>query len=101
MRTLLVAIAALGALFVPVLPYTSSDVFTYVAFGWAEHAYGADPYALPVAGLPMQAVDHGAHLVILNQSNTYIDPRADIVLNENTAEIIPAIVERVLYGQHD
>ena len=53
---------------------------------------------LPVAGLPMQAIDHGAHLVIINQSATYINPRADVVLNDNVADIIPAIVERVLYG---
>jgi NAD-dependent deacetylase len=62
---------------------------------------GSSLEVLPVAGLPMQAIDHGAHLVILNQAFTYINPRADIVLNENTAEVIPAIVERVLYGQHN
>jgi len=61
---------------------------------------GSSLEVLPVASLPMLAIDHGAHLVILNQSVTYINPRADIVLFDNIADVIPAIVERVLYGQH-
>jgi NAD-dependent deacetylase len=61
---------------------------------------GSSLEVLPVAGLPMQAIDHGAHLVIINQSITYINPRADIVLRDNVADIIPAIVERVLYGSN-
>ncbi len=40
---------------------------------------GSSLEVLPVAGLPMQALDRGAHLVILNNSPTYLDVRADSV----------------------
>lgn len=59
---------------------------------------GSSLEVLPVAGLPMQAIDHGAHLIIINNSPTYLDIRADIVLPEDVAKIIPAIAERVLHA---
>jgi len=59
---------------------------------------GSSLEVLPVAGLPMQAVDRGAHLVILNNATTYLNVRADVIIQEDVAEIIPAIGERVLYG---
>jgi len=58
---------------------------------------GSSLEVLPVAGLPMQALDRGAHLIIINNSPTYLNVRADIVLPEDVATIIPAIAERVLY----
>ena len=57
---------------------------------------GSSLEVLPVAGLPMQALDRGAHLIIINNSTTYLNIRADIVLPEDVAMIIPAIAERVL-----
>ncbi len=59
---------------------------------------GSSLEVMPVAGLPMQALDRGAHLVIINQSSTYLDVRADAVIHENVAEIIPAIAEQVNHG---
>ena len=59
---------------------------------------GSSLEVLPVAGLPMQAIDRGAHLVILNNSITYLNVRADVAIEEDVAEIIPAIAERVLNG---
>lgn len=59
---------------------------------------GSSLEVLPVAGLPMQAIDRGAHLVILNNATTYLNVRADVVIQENIAAIIPAIVEQVLNG---
>ncbi len=58
---------------------------------------GSSLEVLPVAGLPMQALDRGAHLIIINNSSTYLSVRADVVLPEDVATIIPAIVERVLH----
>lgn len=58
---------------------------------------GSSLEVLPVAGLPMQAIDHGAHLIIINNSPTYLNVRADLVLPEDVAKIIPAIAERVLH----
>lgn len=60
---------------------------------------GSSLEVLPVAGLPMQAVDRGAHLIVINNSPTYISVRADINIYEDVAEIIPAIVKKVL--NHD
>ncbi len=37
---------------------------------------GSSLEVLPVAGLPMQAIDRGAHLLIVNNSPTYLDVRA-------------------------
>jgi NAD-dependent deacetylase len=57
---------------------------------------GSSLEVLPVAGLPMQAIDRGAHLIILNNNLTYLSVRADINLLEDVSQIIPAIAERVL-----
>jgi NAD-dependent deacetylase len=59
---------------------------------------GSSLEVLPVAGLPMQAIDRGAHLVIMNNTPTYLNVRADLVFTENVAEIIPVIAERTLHG---
>jgi NAD-dependent deacetylase len=59
---------------------------------------GSSLEVLPVAGLPMQALDSGAHLVILNNSSTYLDVRADSVLKGDVADMLPAIAEQVFYG---
>jgi NAD-dependent SIR2 family protein deacetylase len=46
----------------------------------------------------MQALDHGAHLIIVNNAQTYLNVRADVVISEDAAVVIPAIVEKVLHG---
>lgn len=57
---------------------------------------GSSLEVLPVAGLPLQAVNRGAHLVIVNNSPTYLHVRADVVIQEDVVEIIPSIAEKVL-----
>jgi NAD-dependent deacetylase len=59
---------------------------------------GTSLEVLPVAGLPMQAIDRGAHLLILNNSPTYLDVRADAVLQGDVVHLIPAIVQQALHG---
>ncbi len=56
---------------------------------------GSSLEVLPVAGLPMQAIDRGAHLIIINNNMTYLNVRADVVLREDVAAVLPAISERV------
>jgi NAD-dependent deacetylase len=58
---------------------------------------GSSLEVLPVAGLPMQAIDRGAHLIIINNSPTYLDVRADVLLPQDVSRIIPAIVQRVFH----
>ena len=57
---------------------------------------GSSLEVLPVAGLPMRAIENGAHLIIINRSKTYLDVRADVVFSEDVAEIIPLIAAEVL-----
>lgn len=57
---------------------------------------GSSLEVLPVAGLPMRAVENGAHLIIINRTKTYIDVRADVVFGEDVAEILPWIAKEVI-----
>lgn len=57
---------------------------------------GSSLEVLPVAGLPLQALDRGAHLIIVNQSPTYLAVRADVVMLGDVAEIFPRIAQQVL-----
>jgi NAD-dependent SIR2 family protein deacetylase len=57
---------------------------------------GSSLEVLPVAGLPLQALDRGAHLVIVNQSPTYLSVRADAVILGDVAEVLPMIAKHVL-----
>ena len=57
---------------------------------------GSSLEVLPVAGLPLKALDAGAHLIIANLSPTYLSVRADAVLLGDVAEIVPMIARRVL-----
>jgi len=59
---------------------------------------GSSLEVLPVAGLPVQALDHGAHLIVINNTETYVDVRADIVITDNVATIIPEIMRRAIHG---
>ncbi len=56
---------------------------------------GSSLVVMPVAGLPMKALEHGAKLIIINQSSTYLDERAAVLLNGDVAEIIPALAENI------
>jgi NAD-dependent deacetylase len=57
---------------------------------------GTSLEVLPSAKLPLLAVENGARLIIVNQSDTYIDVRADLILRGNVAEIIPLVVNGVV-----
>jgi len=59
---------------------------------------GSSLEVLPVAGLPIQALDRGAHLIIVNNTPTYLNVRADVNILEDVASVLPAIVEKTLHG---
>ena len=59
---------------------------------------GSSLEVLPVAGLPMQALDRGAHLIIINNAPTYLNVRADVVILDDVATTIPEIAKRVFHG---
>lgn len=57
---------------------------------------GSSLEVLPVAGLPMRALENGAHLILINYSQTYLDVRADVVFHEDVDHILPLLVDHVL-----
>jgi len=57
---------------------------------------GSSLEVVPVANLPMRALDNGAHIIIINKTPTYIDVRADVVFHEDLIDIVPAIVDQLL-----
>ena len=59
---------------------------------------GSSLEVLPVAGLPVQAVDRGAHLIVINDTPTYINIRADVVITEDVATVLPSIMKRAIHG---
>lgn len=59
---------------------------------------GSSLEVLPVARLPMQALDRGAHLIIINNTPTYLNVRADVVIMDDVAAILPEIAKRVFHG---
>jgi NAD-dependent deacetylase len=57
---------------------------------------GSSLEVLPVAGLPMRALENGAHLILINNSETYIDVRADVVFHQDVVNILPRLAQEVL-----
>ena len=57
---------------------------------------GSSLEVLPVASLPMRAIENGAHLIIINHSETYLDVRADVVFNQDASIILPILVRQIV-----
>jgi len=57
---------------------------------------GTSLEVMPSARLPVDALDHGAHLVILNNATTFMDVRADVVIQGDVAETLPLIADQVI-----
>jgi NAD-dependent deacetylase len=56
---------------------------------------GSSLEVTPAADIPFLAVDSGAKAIIVNLEPTAFDPRADIVIHGDVAEILPLLVETV------
>lgn len=57
---------------------------------------GSSLEVVPAATLPLAALENDAKLIIINQSATYLDPRAEVILNGDLAEILPQITAKVI-----
>ncbi len=57
---------------------------------------GSSLVVMPVASLPMEALNHGASLVVINKTPTYVDSQASVILYGDVAEIIPRIASELL-----
>jgi NAD-dependent deacetylase len=58
---------------------------------------GTSLEVMPSAKLPLYALDHGASTIIINNTETYVDVRASIIIRGDVADIIPQITKQVLY----
>jgi NAD-dependent deacetylase len=52
---------------------------------------GTSLEVMPSAKLPIQALDHGARLIVINNADTFMDVRADVIIRGDVAEILPQI----------
>ncbi|MGE5224055.1 MAG: SIR2 family NAD-dependent protein deacylase [Omnitrophica WOR_2 bacterium] len=59
---------------------------------------GTSLEVMPSASLPIKAIEKSAHLILVNKTETYIDVRADIILRDDVADVIPRIAAEVLDG---
>ena len=57
---------------------------------------GSSLEVLPVAALPVRAVNHGANLIVLNNMPTYVDERATVVINADVGDTLTAIEQGIL-----
>lgn len=57
---------------------------------------GTSLEVMPSARLPVDALSHGARLVIVNHTATYVDVRADVILRGDVAQILPQLAREVL-----
>jgi NAD-dependent deacetylase len=57
---------------------------------------GSSLEILPVARLPLMALEKGARFILINRMPTYLDERADILLHEDLTQVLPLIVEELI-----
>jgi NAD-dependent deacetylase len=57
---------------------------------------GSSLEVVPVAYLPVDALNSGAKLIIFNNAPTYVDERADVIFREDVATSLPRLVAEVL-----
>ncbi len=60
---------------------------------------GSSLVVMPAAGLPMNAVENQARLIVINKSSTYIDEVSDVVIRGDVSDILPAIATEVINGE--
>ncbi len=58
---------------------------------------GSSLVVMPVAGLPMTALENSANIIVLNKTKTYIDENAAVVVIGDLAEILPAIEAKIIH----
>ncbi len=57
---------------------------------------GSSLEVTPAALLPVPALNAGARLILINRQPTYLDERADVLLHQDVAEVVPRLVDEVL-----
>lgn len=57
---------------------------------------GSSLEVVPAAGLPMETLRAGGRIIIINHTATYIDDRAEVVINADVAKILPQIADELI-----
>jgi NAD-dependent deacetylase len=57
---------------------------------------GSSLDVMPASMLPVDPLNSGARLIIMNNEPTYLDSRADVILRSNVAESLPLVTSEVL-----
>jgi NAD-dependent deacetylase len=58
---------------------------------------GSSLEVAPAATFPVEALNAGARLIILNREPTYLDERAEVIFRQDVAEILPQLVDEALH----
>lgn len=56
---------------------------------------GSTLLVTPAADMPRQALDNGAHLIIVNLGPTPLDSEASVLIRGKAGEVVPALVEKM------
>jgi NAD-dependent deacetylase len=62
---------------------------------------GSSLEVMPAAGLPLEALDYGARLIIINYSPTYLDDRATCLIHADVAEALPQMATALGLNLYD
>jgi NAD-dependent deacetylase len=54
---------------------------------------GSSLEVMPAAGLPLEALNYGAHLIIVNLEPTFVDPRAAVCISADVIDVLPRLAE--------
>jgi NAD-dependent deacetylase len=59
---------------------------------------GTSLEVMPSARLPMAALENGASIIMINNTETYIDVRAEIIIRADVADVLPKLADEVFNG---
>jgi NAD-dependent deacetylase len=54
---------------------------------------GCSLEVMPAAGLPLEALEHGAKLILVNYHPTYMDEQATVLIEGDVAEVLPLLAQ--------
>ncbi len=57
---------------------------------------GSSLEVTPVAAFPIEAINSGARMIIVNAEPTYLDEKADFLFHNDAAILLPRLVDEVL-----
>jgi NAD-dependent deacetylase len=61
---------------------------------------GCSLEVMPAAGLPVEALRHGARLILVNYLPTYVDEEAAVLIEGDVSEVLPLMAAAAGGGRH-